>query len=502
MASTLNGRRASLLILVVAYHAEDTLESVLDRIPRQVLRDYACEVLVVDDCSADRTFELGRRYAQQHPELPIQVMRNRVNQGYGGNQKVGYAYAIEHDFDFVAMLHGDGQYAPERLSDLMEPFADETVGAVFGSRMLTRGGARTGGMPLYKFVGNRVLTTYQNTLLRKSFSEYHSGYRVYRVSALSRLRWDLNTNDFHFDTQIILQLLNADEGIAEVPIPTYYGDEISRVNGMKYAFDVMKVTLQFFIHRLGLRQQLRFDPITSAHDPYDAKLGYDSSHQWAIEAVPPGSTVVDLGGGPGHIATALVAKGCRVLCVDQEAPAVRPPVGVTVEVADLDEGLKVDISHADVILMLDVLEHLKEPEQFLRDLRRQLGHETKKVIVTTGNVAFAATRFSLLVGQFNYGGSGILDRDHTRLFTFRTIRHLLRDAGVRRMRIRGIPAPFPKAIGDNWLSRLLLRINLGLIRISKRMFSFQIMVEGETTPDLQFLVKDASDYGRESSLSA
>lgn len=502
MFRTADGRRASLLILVVAYHAEETLESVLDRIPRRMLRDFACEVLVVDDASTDRTFELGRRYAQQHPELPIRMLRNRVNQGYGGNQKVGYAYAIENGFDFVAMLHGDGQYAPESLPELMAPFADDQVGAVFGSRMMTRGGARQGGMPLYKYVGNRILTTYQNALLRQGLSEYHSGYRVYRVDALRRLRWDLNTNDFHFDTQIILQLLNADEQIVEVPIPTYYGDEISRVNGMKYAFDVMKVTLQFFIHKLGLRQQLRFDPVGSAHDPYGDKLGYPSSHQWAVDAVPPGSRVVDLGSGPGHIANALVAKGCTVVCVDRAAPEVRPPLGVTVEVADLDDGLTVDVSDADVILLLDVLEHLKDPEGFLRDLRRQLGHESKKVVVTTGNVAFAITRFSLLLGQFNYGASGILDRDHRRLFTFRTIRHLLRDAGIRGTTMRGIPAPFPKAIGDNVLSRLLLAVNLLLIRVSRRMFSFQIMVEGETTPDLEFLVRDAAQYSRECSLSA
>ena len=122
MASS--NERPRLLIFVIAYYAEPTLEWVLDRIPRQIFADFDCEVLVVDDASADRTFEIGEEYKLRHPELRITVLRNQYNQGYGGNQKVGYSYAIVEGFDFVAMVHGDGQYAPEELPRLMAPLVD------------------------------------------------------------------------------------------------------------------------------------------------------------------------------------------------------------------------------------------------------------------------------------------------------------------------------------------------------------------------------------------
>src|SRR5919112_689781 len=201
-------RQPRLLVFVVAYNAEGTLTAVLERIPRSIFHDYDCEVLVVDDASGDRTDEIGRSYRSAHPEIPMTVLRNEYNQGYGGNQKVGYAFATREGFDFVAMIHGDGQ-------------AD----AVFGSRMMTRFGAIRGGMPLYKFFGNRILTWIQNLLLGTRLTEFHSGYRVYSVAALQKISYRLNSNLFHFDTEIIIQLMNAGQRIVELPIPTYYGDE-------------------------------------------------------------------------------------------------------------------------------------------------------------------------------------------------------------------------------------------------------------------------------------
>ena len=176
-----------LLIFVIAYQAESTLVQVLERIPRSVFRDWDCEILVVDDASRDRTFDIGREYQETHPDLPLTVLRNTYNQGYGGNQKVGYAYAIAEKFEVVAMVHGDGQYAPEELPRLLEPLRKDRADAVFGSRMMSRFGALKGGMPLYKFVGNKVLTWSQNSLLRTKLSEFHSGYRVYSIESLKKI---------------------------------------------------------------------------------------------------------------------------------------------------------------------------------------------------------------------------------------------------------------------------------------------------------------------------
>jgi glycosyltransferase involved in cell wall biosynthesis len=490
-----------LLIFVIAYYAEASLKKVLERIPRAVFDQYDCEVLVVDDASDDRTFEIGHLYKQSHPEIRMTVLRNEFNQGYGGNQKVGYSYAIAEGFDVVAMLHGDGQYAPEELPRLLEPLRDGKADAVFGSRMMEQKGQRTGagasalkgGMPLYKFVGNKILTFAQNKLLGSRLSEFHSGYRLYSVAALGKTRFRLNSNDFHFDTEIIIQLLNARQRIVELPIPTYYGDEICRVNGLKYAKDVLLATLQNTAHRSGLLHQRRFDPAGDDNRHYDLKLGYASSHTFALDAVPAGAAVLDIGAGPGGLAGELRRKGCQVTVVDQFQP-LHETAGVRVVVQDLDEPLGCDVRPYQYLLLLDVIEHLKQPEQFLNDLRAQFDHQPRTIILTTPNIAFVVQRLMLLLGQFNYGKSGILDSTHTRLFTFRGIVRLLRDEGFRIKEVRGIPAPFPKALGEGFLGHGILKANLALLRLSKSLFSYQIFIRAETTPDVDFVLANARSH--------
>jgi glycosyltransferase involved in cell wall biosynthesis len=497
--------RPSVLIFVIAYYAETTLRSVLERIPPSVFQRYRCEVLVVDDASEDRTFAIGKEYQRAHPETPMTVLRNQYNQGYGGNQKIGYAYAIQNQFDFVAMVHGDGQYAPEELERLLEPLRTGSADAVFGSRMMKSEGefgALKGGMPLYKFVGNKVLTGLQNAMLGTRLSEFHSGYRLYSVKTLDRIQYRLNSNDFHFDTEIIIQLFNAGARIVELPIPTFYGDEICRVNGMKYAKDVLWSTLQNVAHRSGLLHQRRFDPKgTEAKPHYDLKLGYASSHTFALDAVPDGAKVLDIGSQLPELARELRRKRCDVTVVGDSPPDVQTK-NVRVIAQDLNDPPKFDVREYEVVLMLDVIEHLRNPEKFLEDLRRQLDHAPKKLVLTTPNVAFLIPRLMLAAGQFNYGKAGVLDRTHTRLFTFRSIRHLLRDAGFRIKAIKGVPAPFPKALGAGALGRAAVDANAALIRLSRTLFSYQIFIEAESTPDVDFLVRDAKSKSAELAESA
>lgn len=484
-----------LLVFVIAYYAESTLRSVLERIPARIFADYDTEIVIIDDASEDRTFAIAAEYRANHPHIRTTVLRNQYNQGYGGNQKVGYQFAIDEGFDFVAMLHGDGQYAPEELPPLMEPLAAGEADAVFGSRMMERFGALRGGMPLYKFVGNRILTAAQNLLLGTALSEFHSGYRIYSVATLARLPFRLNSNDFHFDTEIIIQLLNAGARIRELAIPTYYGDEISRVNGMRYAKDVMVATVKNALHRSGLLYQRRFDtaPPTNAH--YDLKLGYPSSHTFALDAVPEGAAVMDIGAGPGGMAAELLAKGCRLAVVDRHAPE-QPDGRVQVFQQDLDDPLAFDVKGYDYLLLLDIVEHLKDPERFLDELRAKFEHDKKRLILTTPNVAFLVQRLMLLVGQFNYGKAGILDRTHNRLFTFRSIKPLLEDAGFRITKVRGIPAPFPKVLGQGPLGKIAVALNNVLIRVSKTLFAYQIYVEAEGSPAVEFVLRNTREKSR------
>src|SRR4051812_9339144 len=250
--------RNRLLIFIVAYSAQTTIEKVLSRVP-QSLRGGNVEVLIIDDSSQDHTFQNSLRYQRRNTGLKITVLRAPENQGYGGNQKLGYRYAIDNGFDIVALVHGDGQYAPEKLPDLLAPLIAGEADAVFGSRMIDRRAARRGGMPLYKWFGNQILTAFQNRVLGTQLSEFHSGYRLYSTAALAEIPFEKNTNDFHFDTEIIIQLVLRKLRIAELPIPTFYGDEICHVNGLRYARDICKATIKARLCSMHLFYDRKFD---------------------------------------------------------------------------------------------------------------------------------------------------------------------------------------------------------------------------------------------------
>ena len=235
-------------VLVVAYEASATLESVLSRIPSD-FRSTLHTILVCDDASSDDTYQVGMRVKQSRPDLPLEVIRRPVNLGYGGNQKAGYRWMIDRGLDVVVLLHGDGQYAPEFLARMVKPILEGRADVVFGSRMLERGAALRGGMPKYKFVGNKILSYLQNRIAGVHLSEWHSGYRAYSVASLAQVGFELNADYYDFDTQIILQMIASQQRILEIPIPTFYGDELSRVNGIRYGWRILKHTLRWRFSR-------------------------------------------------------------------------------------------------------------------------------------------------------------------------------------------------------------------------------------------------------------
>ena len=235
-------------VFVIAYNAVRHLIRTIERIPPEVQAEVD-EIFVIDDASSDNTYYAALGYKHQRGLDKLTVFRNRENQGYGGNQKVGYRYALSRGHDVVVMLHGDGQYAPEALPELLEPFHREEADLVFGSRMSQPSRALQGGMPFYKWVGNRVLTLCQNQLTGLGISEFHSGYRLFRTAALRQVPFESFSNDWHFDTQVLLAFHERGLRIVERPIPTYYGDEISHVNGIPYAMHCLATSARYWLRR-------------------------------------------------------------------------------------------------------------------------------------------------------------------------------------------------------------------------------------------------------------
>jgi len=427
-------------VVVVAYNAAPTLAQVLDRVPKH-FRPRITRVFVCDDASDDSTYLVGLGYKQVTSDMPLTVIRHPDNLGYGGNQKAGYRLAIEHGLDIVVLLHGDGQYAPECLPQIVAPLERGECDAVMGSRMMVKGAARAGGMPLYKYVGNKLLTRLQNRLLGTSFSEFHSGYRAYSVAALRSIPFERNSDGFDFDTEIIIQLTDAGKRIVEVPIPTYYGDEICYVNGLRYARDVSADVIRYRLGKMGFAS----GALGGVPGEYTIKDSKDSSHEvmlrW-LSQLPPGK-VLDLGCSGGLLAERARALGHRVVGVDVlEHPHVRERVDRFIQ-ADLDAGLPQDLDGEgpfDVVLAGDVLEHVREPGRVLEQARRILAPRGA-LIVSVPNFGHWYVRVRTLLGMFDYDQRGPLDRTHVRFFTRRTIERELRRARLRivRSRVTGLP---------------------------------------------------------------
>lgn len=247
--------KKKVLIFIVAYNAELTLERLLQRFPKNVI-SYVEEIILADDASSDRTFEVALSYKKKNKIEKLKVLKHKNNLGYGGNQKYGYNYAIKNNFDIVVMVHGDCQYPPELILDLIRPLEEEKSDFVFGSRI--SGNPIKGGMPIYKFIGNKFLTSVENTVLNTNLSEFHSGFRAYSTYALKEIPFNRNSNDFHFDSEIIVQLKIANKKISEITIPTCYGDEKCNVNSLKYGINILRIMSQYLLHRTNIKKYDKF----------------------------------------------------------------------------------------------------------------------------------------------------------------------------------------------------------------------------------------------------
>lgn len=448
-------------ILIVAYNAVTTLTKVLERIPENVWSNVE-EVVVFDDASKDSTYELAVGYKAISGIEKLHVIKNNKNQGYGGNQKLGYTYFSAKGFDVVVLLHGDGQYAPEILANLYAPIVNGEADAVFGSRMMPEyGGALKGGMPLYKYVGNRILTFFENMSLGMHLTEFHSGYRAYSLEALRQINFHHMTNDFHFDTEIIIKLHHQGFRIYETPIPTYYGDEICYVNGMRYAADVARSVVRY---KKTIRSLERYPEYSEYYIHYPLKQSNYSSHYYFARLVGYNNDVLDVGCGEGFFAQRIAEAGNRVVGIDilpeaQHAGALTQYIS-----ADLDQGLSAALpslagQQFDRILLQDVLEHLRFPDQLLQDCSKLLRASHGQLLVSVPNVANITVRLSLLLGRFEYAQRGILDKTHLRFFTQRSARRLLEHNGFEIINAYMTVMPIELAVGLPATNRIMRMFN-------------------------------------------
>ena len=233
-----------IVIVLPAYNAEKTLEQTYNEIPFDIVDD----IILVDDNSKDNTVEKARELGIKH------IIKHEINKGYGGNQKSCYNKALQLDADIVIMLHPDYQYTPKLIHSMAYLIANDVYQVVLGSRILGRG-ALKGGMPLIKYVANRFLTLTQNILTGQKLSEYHTGYRAFSKEVLNAINYNINSDNFVFDNQMLSQIIFKGYEIAEITCPTKYFKEASSINlknSTIYAIGVLKTSLIHFLNRIKI----------------------------------------------------------------------------------------------------------------------------------------------------------------------------------------------------------------------------------------------------------
>lgn len=469
-------------VMIVAYNAEKYIESVLMRIPPSLFPKLSA-IDILDDSSEDRTFEMASKAAERLGHPQIHVYRTPMNRGYGGNQKIGYRHAIERGDDIVIMLHGDGQYPPEYLSQMIAPFANPEVDVVLGSRMLHRFDALRGRMPFYKWIGNQILTAFENYFLGVHLSEFHTGYRAYRISALREIPFIYNSDGFHFDTEILIQCIARGGKIVEIPIPTHYGDEVCHVPGLAYAWNCIKAVIKYRLFRMGLFYNPFLDFHLFEEERYYLKQAPNSLHQYVLRHFDvSGKDLLSIGDTGGYLSEALAERARSVVAVHSTPPRYVSKK-VRWQYLDLEQEstLGCEECSKDLAVVLDGIEHSAMPEALIRSLARVI-KPGGMVIAATGNIAFFITRLMLFLGYFNYSKRGILDLTHKRLFALYSFRALFETYGFEIEQILGFGPPIRDLISTKGIYGFLDTLFALLARFWPSLFGYTLLVVARRKP--------------------
>ena len=250
-----NGKR--IICVLPAYNAEKTLEKTLSDVPPGIVDLF----ILVDDLSRDATVTAARELSKR---FPLEVIQHTKNRGYGGNQKTCYRAALDRNADVVVMLHPDYQYEPKLLPALSALVSSGIYDVSLGSRILG-GHALKGGMPYYKYVFNRCLTAFENLMIGQKLSEYHTGYRAFSKEVLRKLNLEVNSDDFVFDNEMLVQAHVNGFLIGEISVPTKYFAEASSISfkrSVLYGFGVLRCSLEGLLARLKIARHSRFQPLS------------------------------------------------------------------------------------------------------------------------------------------------------------------------------------------------------------------------------------------------
>jgi 2-polyprenyl-3-methyl-5-hydroxy-6-metoxy-1,4-benzoquinol methylase len=343
--------------------------------------------------------------------------------------------------------------------------------------MMNKNQAISGGMPVYKYVGNKVLTSFENLILRTRMSEFHSGYRMYSTTFLNKVPFHENTDVFYFDTEIIIQARHLGSAIEEVPIQAFYGDEDCNVNGFAYALDVCKAVILYRLHQLHIIRKANY--IVNRSYVHKKKTSAFSSHQIILNDIPEGTgRILYIGKNENLLSDELLQKGYSVdLVLDLDTELVSGEKGLSVERQNF-QNLQLEYDRVfDYVILGDVLSQTANPEELVRQAHRILKLDGT-LVCSVPNIAIWLYRLSLLIGRFNYGPAGTLDYRNLRFFTKFSLLRVFKRQGLVVDTVKYTSLPFEvffESSGKSLILRLIDRLYYLKVKLWPSMFSYQFV---------------------------
>ena len=518
-----------LLVFVVARHSETHLCDLFERVSPDLFNRRDVHFLVCDDASDDSALFRLQRWLTDHSIRNVTLIQTGSRQGDGGTQKLGFRAAIDGGFDAVIRLRADHDVPAEYLRSMIDAWVTITIpGNVAAS--LPRGGAnwnradeleslpgapsrgseaatltrstprvdvllargKSGGSWWQRTLA-RGVAAFQNRMIGWNLAADGVDLRLFSTAFLQSVPFETNSNGDLFDTEILLQAKYSGASIDEVSLAEWTAS--NRRAGWRQILGAVAATLQFQAHQMGMLCSLKLRRLTAERYCDKTEMSY-SSHAVALNVLKAARprTVLDVGCGPGHVAGRCRDLGIRVTGIDLH----QPPVAVVSEfhAADLEhDSLPADVWDFDAVLLLDVIEHLADPEKFLLAQRHGLRARPSVgnaplFVISTPNVAFIAVRLNLLLGRFNYAERGILDITHKRLFTRRSLLRLLDECGYQVERCHAVGVPFAAVI-EGRVGRALGAIANQLAHWMPTLFAFQFLVECRPHPGARQLLDHA-----------
>jgi 2-polyprenyl-3-methyl-5-hydroxy-6-metoxy-1,4-benzoquinol methylase len=465
-------------LAILDWHEAGDLHAALARISARVATLFS-EITVLHDSACD---EVGVALLPSGGPPQLRLVQVPRRWGYGGLRKIVFEHALEHGFDYVVVLPADGEHAPEALPALLAPALLEGSEAVFGRPVGRSEG--TGAAGAIRPLATRV----QAAVLGLPLHDFECGYRLYATRVLRAIPFQQDADDRGFERHVAIQLRALGLAIHEVPVPSSSSARSGREEGIAgvllSAARGCATALDYRLHQLHITRRTRYLVDHGIH--YTLKRSPTGSHMQIVDAIRPGSRVLDLGCSQGLLAGPLREKGVRITGVDVGPGENLAPELEAYHPRDLEQRLELpaDVGREfDYVVCSDVIEHVRGRRELLRSVRRYLKADGR-LLISTPNIAIWFYRLSLLAGRFNYGPRGILDETHVHLFTRATFRRLVEEGGFHIVRERVTALPFEVVLRSTGRSRLvagLARVYHALARLWPALFAYQFLLEAEIT---------------------